>query len=322
MATKTTDRRTAARRLEHIVIECVTPVLDGGRHAVKRVVGDDVVVGADVIKEGHDLLSARVLYRGPGDSAWSAAPMTFDYDSDRWYGTFQVDRVGEWAFAVEAWTDRFGTWRAGLEKKIAANQDVQLELSEGARMARAASRSTKSPTARASLQRTARMLDDRRDTAIEKQLQRAVDDDLLALMREHSRPNDATQPEREYTIVVDRPIARFAAWYEMFPRSQTKPGPGAAPRHGTFDDAAARLPRIAELGFDGVSLPPIHPIGRSHRKGKNNALAAEPDDVGSPWAIGNEQGGHTAIDPALGTIDDFDRFVATARDMDLEVALD
>ena len=322
MATKTTDRRTAARRLEHIVIECVTPVLDGGRHAVKRVVGDDVVVGADIIKEGHDLLGARVLYRGPDDAAWSFAPMTFDYDSDRWYGAFRVDRVGDWTFAIEAWTDRFGTWRAGLEKKVAANQDVQLELAAGAQMARAAARSTKVPTARASLTMTARMLDDRRDTAIEKQIQRALDDDLLALMREHARPSDATRIEREYHIVVDRPIARFAAWYELFPRSQTTPVLGAPPRHGTFDDAAARLPRLAELGFDVVYLPPIHPIGHSHRKGKNNSLTAEPNDVGSPWAIGNEHGGHTAIDPALGTIDDFDRFVAAARQMDLEVALD
>ena len=322
LATKNTDRRTNARRLEHVVIECVTPQLDGGRHSVKRIVGDDVVVGADIIKEGHDHVAARVLYRGPGDRPWSETPLTHDYDADRWSGSFHVDRVGDWTFTIEAWTDRFATWRSALEKKVAANQDVQLELMEGAQMARAASRSTKVATARASLRMTAKMLDDRRDTSVEKKIQRALDDDLLALMSEHFRPDDPTRLSRDITIVVDRVQARFAAWYELFPRSQTNPIVGEPPRHATFTDAAARLPRLAALGFDVVYLPPIHPIGHTHRKGKNNSLVTEPGDVGSPWAIGNEHGGHTAIEPALGTLDDFDRFVSTARALGLEIALD
>ncbi|HWJ12114.1 MAG TPA: maltotransferase domain-containing protein, partial [Gemmatimonadaceae bacterium] len=223
---------------------------------------------------------------------------------------------------VEAWTDRFATWRSGLEKKVKAGQDVQLELSEGAQMARAASRSTRVATARASLLLTAKMLEDRRDTALEKRIQRALDEDLFALMQEHLRPTDLTRSHTELTIIVERELARASAWYELFPRSQTTLVPGETPRHGTFDDAAARLPRLAELGFDVVYLPPIHPIGHTFRKGKNNSLTPEPDDVGSPWAIGNEAGGHTAIDPALGTLADFDRFVETARGMGLEVALD
>ena len=322
VATRKTERRSSPRRAEFIVIECITPQLDGGRHPVKRIVGDRVSVGADLIQAGHDTLGGRVMSMGPGDADWSPSSMLYDHDSDRWYGAFVVDRIGRWKFTVEAWTDRFATWRSGLEKKVKAGQDVQLELSEGAQMARAASRSTRVATARASLLLTAKMLEDRRDTALEKRIQRALDEDLFALMQEHLRPTDLTRSHTELTIIVERELARASAWYELFPRSQTTLVPGETPRHGSFDDAAARLPRLAELGFDVVYLPPIHPIGHTFRKGKNNSLTPEPDDVGSPWAIGNEAGGHTAIDPALGTLADFDRFVETARGMGLEVALD
>jgi starch synthase (maltosyl-transferring) len=322
VATRKSDRRSTDRRFEHLIIECVTPELDGGRYPVKRIVGDIVTVGADIIKEGHDQIAARVLHKGPHDDNWTAAPLTFDYDTDRWYGAFPVDRIGDWTFTIEAWTDRFGTWRSGLGKKIDAGQDVTVELAEGAQFARSASRSTKSKSARASLLLIAKLLEDRDTTAIETRIQRALDDDLQSLMQEHFRPDDLARYRHDLRIEVDREGARFAAWYEMFPRSQTALVVGEPPRHGTFDDAAARLPRIAELGFDVVYLPPIHPIGRTFRKGKNNSLTPEPDDVGSPWAIGNENGGHMAIDPALGTLDDFDRFVSIARTLDLEIALD
>jgi starch synthase (maltosyl-transferring) len=307
-----------------LVIECVTPQLDGGRYAVKRIAGATVIVGADVIKEGHDLLGARVCFRNPEEKSWSVSPMVYDSDGDRWYGAFVVDRIGRWSFTIEAWTDRFGTWRSDLVKKIDAGQDVRLELLEGAQLARSASRSAKSSAARASLLASAKALEDSGDQAIEHRVQRALDLDLKALMQEHYRPPDLTRFVRELTIVVDRERAGFAAWYEMFPRSQTAPDlMGRSPRPGTFADAAARLPRLAELGFDVVYLPPIHPIGQTFRKGKNNSLTPEPDDVGSPWAIGSGQGGgHTAIDPALGTLDDFDRFVATAENVGMEVALD
>ncbi len=321
MATRKTDRRASARRIEYLQIECVTPELDGGRYSVKRVVGDTVIVGADIIKEGHDQVAAHVLYKGPGDDDWLSSPLTFDFDSDRWYGSFVADRVGRWTFTVEAWTDVFGTWRYGLKKKIDAGQDVATELLEGAQIARTASRSTRSAHARATLINTAKVLEDRRDTAIEKRVRRALDDEFLALIAEAYRPPDLTRYRRDLTITVDRERGRFAAWYEMFPRSATTPDHGP-PRHGTFHDAARRLPGIAELGFDVVYLPPIHPIGRSFRKGKNNSLAAQLDDVGSPWAIGNEHGGHTAIEPALGTIEDFDNFVREANELGLEIALD
>jgi starch synthase (maltosyl-transferring) len=311
VATRKADRRAGTRRLEFVVIECVTPELDGGRYPVKRVVGDVVSVGADIIKEGHDEFTARVLYKGPGDDDWSVSAMRYDFDDDRWYGAFTVDRVGPWTFTIEARTDRFSTWRSDLQKKVDAEQDVSSELIEGAQLARAASRSTRSSATRASLLMTAKILEDRRDMTIEKRVQRALDDDFLGLMQEYTRPADLTRYRRDVAITVDPPRARFASWYEMFPRSL-----------GNFADAARRLPAIAELGFDVVYLPPIHPIGRTFRKGKNNSLTPEPDDVGSPWAIGNEQGGHTAIDPALGTIADFDRFVAAARALRMDVALD
>ncbi|MDB4877526.1 MAG: glycosidase [Gemmatimonadetes bacterium] len=311
MATRKNDRRAGTRRLEFVVIECVTPELDGGRYPVKRIVGDTVSVGADIIKEGHDELTARVLYKGPGDDDWSASAMQYDFDDDRWYGAFTVDRIGQWTFTIEARTDRFSTWRSELKKKVAAGQDVSSELIEGAQLARAASRGTRSSATRASLLHTAKLLEDRRDTAIEKRIQRALDDDFLTLMQEYTRPADLTRFRRDVSIVVDRERARFASWYELFPRSL-----------GTFADAAKRLPAVAELGFDVVYLPPIHPIGRTFRKGKNNSLTPGPDDVGSPWAIGNEQGGHTAVDPALGALDDFDKFVAAARALRMDVALD
>jgi starch synthase (maltosyl-transferring) len=314
-----TDRRAAARRIEYLLIECVTPELDAGRYPVKRIVGDTISVGADILKEGHDHVAARVLYQAPGEKEWLSVPMTYDVDTDRWTAEFVVDRIGAWTFTIEAWTDRFGTWRSGLEKKIAAGQDVSLDLLDGARMARTAAKSAKGPT-RASLMLTAKALEDRRESMLEHRETRALDDDFCALMEEHFRPNDITRYRRDLTVVVDRERARFSSWYEVFPRSETE---HAAPaRHGTFVDATARLTRIAELGFDVVYLPPIHPIGRTHRKGKNNALEAQPDDVGSPWAIGNEHGGHTAIEPALGTFDDFDLFVARANELGMEIALD
>ncbi|MEO6879106.1 MAG: alpha-1,4-glucan--maltose-1-phosphate maltosyltransferase, partial [Gemmatimonadaceae bacterium] len=289
---------------------------------MKRVVGDRVSVGADVIKEGHDDLSARVLYKGPDDPDWTSSAMRYDFDSDRWYGEFDVDRIGRWTFAVEACTDRFGTWRAALKKKVDADQDVTSELIEGAQLARSASRSTRSAPARASLLMTAKFLEDQHDTAIEKRMRRALDDDFLALMQEHGKPADMTRYRHDLTIVVDRERARFASWYEMFPRSLAVTGPDHDVRHGTFADATDQLPRIAGLGFDVVYLLPIHPVGRTFRKGKNNSLTPEPSDVGSPWAIGNEFGGHDAIEPALGTFSDFDAFVKRADELGMEIALD
>jgi starch synthase (maltosyl-transferring) len=298
---KAAERKPSTRGLEYIAIECVAPELDGGRFPVKRIVGDVVEVAADIFKEGHDLLAGRLLFRGPGDVEWRMAPLVFDHDTDRWYAAFTVDRIGRWSFTLEAWTDVFGSWRSGLRKKVDAAQEVKLELLEGAAMIRQAVRRAKFGPDRAAL----------------LQIASTLDDEFATLMAEYLPPRDLTRYRRELGITVDRERAGFAAWYEFFPRSN-----GATGRHGTFETAAQQLPRIVDLGFDVVYLPPIHPIGRTFRKGKNNALTPAADDVGSPWAIGNESGGHTAVAPELGTIDDFDRFVKRANAMGLEVALD
>jgi starch synthase (maltosyl-transferring) len=279
-------------------------------------VGDVLRVEADVLKDGHDRLGARVCWRGPGDDAWHHAPMQYDEGPDRWWADVPLERVGRVVFTVEAWTDRVGTWAGDLEKRIAAGQDVESELLDGAALyddvaarARGADR-TALARAAAHLRNTRLPLDAR--TA------EALCPEVRVLAAALPDPAEVTRHAGELAVVVDRERARFAAWYEMFPRSQAaEPG-----RHGTFADAARALARIADLGFDVVYLPPIHPIGRTHRKGPNNSLACGPNDPGSPWAIGNEHGGHTAVEPSLGTLADFDRFVAEAERRGLEVALD
>ncbi|MBA3553308.1 MAG: alpha-1,4-glucan--maltose-1-phosphate maltosyltransferase [Gemmatimonadales bacterium] len=313
-------RRALARDLErhlpHVVVTGITPVLDGGRYAVKRLVDDELRIGADIFKDGHDLLAARVCFRAPGDPRVQTAPLTYSFDDDRWYATLPLERVGQWWFTVEGWVDRFATWRGELDKKVAAGQDVASELLEGAELVREAE-----PHARGEdhelLARAAATLG---DESAERgaRVQAALSPELERLMAVFGPPYGLSRAEREFPVRADRRAAGFAAWYEFFPRSTTD-DPGG---HGTFRDAERVLPRLAALGFDVVYLPPIHPIGRTHRKGANNSLVAGPDDPGSPWAIGNEDGGHDAVNPELGTLKDFRRFVAAADAVGLEVALD
>ncbi|GJG85139.1 alpha-1,4-glucan:maltose-1-phosphate maltosyltransferase 1 [Gemmatimonadetes bacterium T265] len=296
----------------------MTPAVDGGRFAAKRLVGDTVVVSANAFKDGHDKLRARVRYRGPHDGTeWRTAPMRYDDATDRWAGAFTVDAIGTWCFTVEAWTDTFETWRSGLQKKYDAGQDVGLELTEGSRMIDAAARRTRFGAGRRSLEAGARTLGDA-SADMQARVAAALAPELRAAMAEYAPPADLTAYARELPLLVERERAGFAAWYEFFPRSATN-DPAV---HGTFRQAEEMLPRIAALGFDVVYLPPIHPIGVTFRKGRNNTLDAGPDDVGSPWAIGGEAGGHTAVHPQLGTIEDFDHFVARAAELGLEVALD
>jgi len=300
-----------------IIVEAVMPELDAGRHAVKRAVGDLLDVSAAIFKDGHDLLAARVRYRGPNDDTWRTLRMRYDNDADRWSAQFPVDQVGAWTFTVEAWTDVFATWRSELEKKHNAGQDIASELLEGAQLLEHTAAHLAHPYARAQLLRLAGLL---RDTDFEPytRVRVGVAPELLAVMEAHYIPGDLSTFERELSVHVDRERARFAAWYEFFPRSATTD----PHRHGTFAEAEKQLDRIAWLGFDVVYLPPIHPIGVASRKGPNNTLTPGPNDPGSPWAIGNQHGGHTAIEPALGTLDDFDRFVKRASELGLDIALD
>ena len=306
-----------AAPLPRIVISGVSPAVDAGRFAAKRVLGETCLVGADVFKEGHDLLRARVRYRGPQDGEWRTAPLEHDPAIDRWTGAIPLDAIGRWTFTVEAWTDAFGTWARNLGKKVGAGQEVPVELVEGARLIDAAARRVRFGPARKQLESYARRVGDPALPAAER-IEAASAPELLALMAQHAPPPDLTCHDRELPLYVDRERAAFAAWYEFFPRSAS----GDPARHGTFADAEALLPRIAELGFDVVYLPPIHPIGHTFRKGRNNTLHPEPHDVGSPWAIGSADGGHTAVHPELGTLADFERFVGRARELGLEIALD
>ena len=290
--------------LRRVVVENVLPQVDCGRFPIKRTVGETVNVTADIHADGHDMLAAVLLHRRAGDAGWSETPMTF-VENDRWQGTFPVDALGEYEYTVEGWVDRFASWRHELSTKVGAGQDVSSELLEGAALVAAVS------------PERADVLGDSR-VAPARRVAEALREDLGRLMAEHPDRSRATRFEPVLRVSVDRERARFGAWYEMFPRSA---GPDPS-RSATFDEAQAMLPYVASMGFDVLYLPPVHPIGRAFRKGRNNSLTPQPDDPGSPWAIGSEEGGHTAIEPGLGTIDDFDRFVAAAARHGLEIALD
>jgi starch synthase (maltosyl-transferring) len=311
------DSAASSGPFARLTVTGVSPEIDGGRYPAKRLAGDVLVVGADVFKDGHDILAARVRYRPPGEKEWQAAPMTFAPDDDRWTGSFPLNRIGLWEYTVDAWTDRWATWRSELRKKIDAGVDVASELLEGAQLVQAAARRTRFGEPRTALTKAARSLE---DTAVAQpaRARAALAEDVDALMKQYWAPQDVTSYRHLLRLRVDRPRAGFASWYEFFPRSEGTDGV----RHGTFADAEQRLPSIAEMGFDVIYLPPIHPIGRTFRKGRNNTLTPEPDDVGSPWAIGGEEGGHDAIHPQLGTVADFERFVRRANELGMEIALD
>jgi starch synthase (maltosyl-transferring) len=303
--------------LPRVVIERVSPELDCGRFAVKRVVGDTLRIGADIYKDGHDLVSARVLYRHFRESSWRAAPLDEVFEDERWYGELTLDRIGRWQYTIEAWPDPFRTWREDLRKRIDAAQEIGSELLEGAALIKRRLRQATPQPIEQRLLTAVKLLEDRA-LSIEARTAAAFDATLLADMHGPLEPAAATRHQPALEVVVDRELAAFGAWYELFPRSQAdEPG-----RHGTFADTERRLPELAALGFDVIYLPPIHPIGRSYRKGRNNTQPAQPGDPGSPWAIGNEQGGHDAVHPELGSLDDFDRLVRSARELGMEIALD
>jgi starch synthase (maltosyl-transferring) len=298
-----------------IWIERVAPAVDDGRFPAKREVGDQLAVSADIFKEGHDVLAAVIRYRTRGEARWREQPLR-PGDNDRWYGEVPLVENTEYCWAVEAWTDTWASWRRDTERRIAGGQsDLGSELLEGRALVAAAA-ATASPEDRGALERMLVAFDTAHTGSARQGL--LLDPALGALMSRCQERRDATRSDRELSVIVDRPRARFASWYEMFPRSQGRE-PG---RHGTFDDCVDRLPEIQRMGFDVVYLPPIHPIGRAHRKGPNNSLVAGPGDPGSPWAIGGPEGGHDAIHPELGTLADFRRLVAATRALDMEIALD
>nr|WP_246702300.1 alpha-1,4-glucan--maltose-1-phosphate maltosyltransferase [Xanthobacter sp. SG618] len=295
-----------------IAIERVTPSVDGGRFAVKRCVGDVVTVEADIFADGHDMLAAELRWRAADEKTWQRVPLVPTVN-DRWQARFPLLRVGRHDFLIEAWWDHFGTFRRDLGKKRATGQKLAVEVSEGrALLEDALERAPKGP--RGVIRDHLRRLKDSEAAAVEALLSPT----LAAAMAEADPRAFATGAAQLYPIECDREAAQFASWYELFPRSVTDD----AARHGTLRDVMGRLPAIRDMGFDVLYFPPIHPIGRSHRKGRNNALEAGPDDPGSPYAIGAEAGGHEAIHPELGTFEDFRALVAAARAEGLEIALD
>jgi starch synthase (maltosyl-transferring) len=304
----------AGERPPRVVVENVAPEVDCGRFPIKRTVGEKVVVEADVFSDGHDALSAVVRYRRESDGAWSEIAM-HPLPNDRWRAAFEVGSLEPWRYTVEAWVDPFRSWRQGLVKKAGANAVEPVDLLVGAELIeQAAARAEGADAAR--LRSWAAQL--RAEGPVVERAQRALEEELGLLVARHPDRSHAARHGRELLVAVERERARFGAWYELFPRSASRE-PG---RHGTFQDAIDRLPYVAGMGFDVLYLPPIHPIGRAFRKGRNNAPEASPEDVGSPWAIGGPEGGHTAIHPGLGTLDDFRRLVARARELGIEVALD
>jgi starch synthase (maltosyl-transferring) len=299
---------------KRVVIESVEPEIDAGRFPIKRIAGDTVEVEADVFADGHDHVAARLLFRFHEIPSWTMLPMQA-LGNDRWRAEFPVARVGEYFYTVAGWIDHFDTWRSDLEKRIAAGQDIRVDLLQGAQMVEQAAVRAGRDDADA-LRRWASQL--RGTDELPAAQTAALDPALTTMMALYLDPGMETRYDRELTVTVDREKARYSAWYEMFPRS-TAPEPG---RHGTFKDCEARLDYIQRLGFDVLYLPPIHPIGQSFRKGKNNATTAEPGDSGSPWAIGAKDGGQTSIHTELGTLRDFHSLLNAAAAKDIELALD
>ncbi|MGB5420907.1 MAG: alpha-1,4-glucan--maltose-1-phosphate maltosyltransferase [Desulfobacterales bacterium] len=299
---------------QRVVISGVEPEIADGRYPIKRARDERVRVEADIFADSHDALSALLLVRRQKDNRWNVLPMR-SLVNDRWQGSFLVDELGRYVYTLQAWVDRFKTWRRDLQKKVAAGQDVAVDLLAGAELIEnAASRAKEEDAAR--LRRYGDIL--RGDRVTEVKIRMAFNRDLLRLMIMNPDRRFATTYHKQLVVVVEPRRGRFGSWYEMFPRSAA-----AEPdRHGTFKDCENRLPYIAAMGFNVLYLPPIHPIGETNRKGRNNATVAEPDDVGSPWAIGSQEGGHKAVHPLLGTPDDFRRLVQKAAESGIDIALD
>lgn len=295
------------------VIEGVSPEIDAGRFPIKRVVGDRVIVEADIFADGHDQISADLLYRIAGEPEWQRTSFA-SLVNDRWRGDFVVDQIGRYEYTIVAWVDHLKTWRHDFDRRLASETHSLIDIKIGAAYIAAHAERARGDDAR-TLSDWANELDSATD--LDAATASALDDALLALALAYPDTTLQTTYGRELEIVVDRERARFSSWYELFPRSTG--GDGA---HGTFADVERLLPYIAGMGFDVLYLPPIHPIGHAFRKGRNNSVNAEAGDPGSPWAIGAAEGGHTSILPQLGSLDDFRHLIGAAADHGLEMALD
>jgi starch synthase (maltosyl-transferring) len=299
---------------KRVVIEGVDPEIDAGRFSIKRIVGDIVEVEADVFGDGHDRVACYLLFRHEDESHQQRVKME-PLGNDRWRASFPVNKTGRYFYTIVGIVDHFGTWRSDLMKRLEVGQDVCLELQTGGLLVEQAARLAEGKDA-IQLNEWAHILRTECDSEDAKVV--ALEPILADVMEQYADTALETKYERELSVVVDRERARFCSWYELFPRSCSP----VAGKHGTFRDVEGRLEYVSRMGFDVLYLPPIHPIGESFRKGKNNSVTAAPGDVGSPWAIGSELGGHTAIHPELGTLDDFLHLIAAAKKSGLEIAMD
>jgi starch synthase (maltosyl-transferring) len=297
-----------------VSIRDVSPQVEAGRYPAKASRGAPVTVEADVFADSHDLIRATVCWRRQGQRRWQEAPMT-SVVNDRWRGEFTPDELGRYEFRVTGWIDRFGTWQRDTIKKLDANVATSVDLLIGAELLE----EVRDRASGADLDELDRLHATLTDERLELHARAApsLTEEADALVVRNDARRFAAESDR-LPLRVDRERARYSTWYELFPRSAS-PEPG---RHGTFDDVIARLPYVASMNFDVLYLPPIHPIGEVHRKGRNNSVIAQPDDPGSPWAIGSDEGGHHAIHPELGTIEDFRRLVVACEDHGLELAMD
>ena len=298
-----------------VIIENVTPEIDGGTFAAKRVCGERLIVEADIFADGHEMISGMLLFRREAEKKWHETALKLVVN-DRWRADFRVDEIGRYRYTLAAWIDRFQSWRRDLQKRAEVDEHSELDILTGALIIEPAARRASASDKKKLLEAIELLRDE--DTSLSTKLTTALSDDLLELVQRYPDRGGDTRYGKELAVVVDREKARFSAWYEMFPRSSAAE-PGV---HGTFKDCERLLSYVASMGFDTLYLPPIHPIGYTHRKGKNNSITAAADDPGSPWAIGSAEGGHKSIHPQLGTVEEFRSFVAKAESLGLEVALD
>jgi starch synthase (maltosyl-transferring) len=292
-----------------VIIENVQPRVDGGLYPAKRSVGERVDVTAAIYGDGHDHIRAEVLYKKEGAKAWSVIELQQTFNDD-WQASFYVPEKGTYLFTIQAWIDHFDTWYDGFKKKANAKVEVKVELMEGAVLLRTLGETNKE------LISLARKLEDtaKYQTAIDT----VLSTEFANVVHENPLRENETKLGYEVSVQVEHTKANYSAWYEFFPRSASL----ESGKHGTFADCIRLLPRISAMGFDVLYFPPIHPIGKVNRKGKNNNVKSKPGEPGSPWAIGSDEGGHKAILPALGTMEDFKKLVGEAKKLDIDIAMD
>ena len=298
-----------------VIIENITPRIDCGRFPIKRTIGEPVVVEADVFTDGHDQVTALMMYRHDGATEWHKVPMK-PIGNDRFRAEFTVQQLGSYQYSVSAWVDHLESWRRGILKKYEARQDIHVDLKTGVLLAESMAERAHGMDAQRLREWAASVGDTRRDMEVRMALTQS--ESIRELEYRYPDPDIVLNWDKPFEVAVDRERARYSTWYELFPRSAgTAPG-----KHGTFRDVQKQLPYVASMGFDVLYLPPIHPVGVTERKGPNNNPKASAADPGSPWAIGSAEGGHKAIHPELGTLEDFKQLIAAAGEHGIEIAMD